>query len=288
MLRYQSVGVLLLAALVAPAPAPDGASYGAPPPLGGGRPAGGFGGASGGFGGASGGFGGASGGFGGAAGGYDGAAAGFSGATAGFGGATPAAAFGAGAAGAPLRGFGASLGGGASGGRRGALREPVGPGLRPDGLPIGPGMPYSFSWAVDEPDYGNQYGHEEESDGVVTQGQYRVLLPDGRTQIVTYSVEGDSGFQAQVTYEGEAQFPPAGQPALPAVPFVPARPAVPAVPADRLPSANGRVTRLGAGRTFPQRVAIQRGTPFPVGTAAGGARRYPEDDPATPSTSYGF
>ncbi|KAF0289972.1 Pro-resilin [Amphibalanus amphitrite] len=245
MLRYQSVGVLLLAALAAPAPAPapDGASYGAPPPLGGGRPAGGFGGASGGFGGAAGGFGGA-------AGGYDGAAAGFSGATAGFGG---------GAA-----GFGNGLGGGgASGGRRGALREPVGPGLRPDGLPIGPGMPYSFSWAVDEPDYGNQYGHQEESDGVVTQGEYRVLLPDGRTQIVTYSVEGDSGFQAQVTYEGEAQFPPAGQLGGPGVPGVPGGPGVPGAPVGpALPGVPGAPGGAGV-----------------VGSASGLGR---------PSTSYGF
>ena len=92
------------------------------------------------------------------------------------------------------------------------------PQLRPDGLLDGPGVPYSFNWAVDEPYYGNHYGHQEESDGVVTQGEYRVLLPDGRTQIVTYSVEGDSGFQATVTYDGEAQFPPPGAPGGPGGP----------------------------------------------------------------------
>ncbi|XP_037087828.1 pro-resilin-like [Pollicipes pollicipes] len=86
----------------------------------------------------------------------------------------------------------------------GGLGNP--PQLRPDGLLAGPGVPYSFSWAVDEPAYGNNYGHAEESDGVVTQGEYRVLLPDGRTQIVTYQVEGGSGYQAQVTYDGEPQF----------------------------------------------------------------------------------
>ena len=120
-----------------------------------------------------------------------------------------------------------SLGGPLGGSLGGRFRgQPTGrlpnrgnpPQLRPDGLLDGPGVPYSFNWGVDEPDYGNQYGHQEESDGVVTRGEYRVLLPDGRTQIVTYSVEGDSGFQATVTYEGEAQFPPPGAPGGPGGP----------------------------------------------------------------------
>ena len=68
-------------------------------------------------------------------------------------------------------------------------------------------MPYDFAYAVkDEPSY-NDFGHQETSDGKVVSGSYRVLLPDGRTQIVSYTVSGDSGYVAEVKYEGEAKYP---------------------------------------------------------------------------------
>ncbi|KAF0314187.1 Pro-resilin [Amphibalanus amphitrite] len=69
-----------------------------------------------------------------------------------------------------------------------------------------PPQPYSFEYEVKD-DEGNDYGHKEESDGSRVEGVYRVLLPDSRVQTVTYYVEGDSGFVADVQYEGEAQFP---------------------------------------------------------------------------------
>merc|ERR1712212_412354 len=77
---------------------------------------------------------------------------------------------------------------------------------------------YDFNYAVKDDYSGNDFGHQEARDGYDTQGNYYVLLPDGRLQQVTYTVNGDSGFVAEVSYEGEAQYPeykpaPAYQPA---------------------------------------------------------------------------
>ncbi len=55
------------------------------------------------------------------------------------------------------------------------------------------------------------FGHSESRDGYKTQGEYRVALPDGRTQIVSY-VADENGYVADVRYEGEAQYPPAPAP----------------------------------------------------------------------------
>ena len=68
-------------------------------------------------------------------------------------------------------------------------------------------MPYNFAYAVKDKPSLNDFGHQESSDGEVVSGSYRVLLPDGRTQTVTYTVSRDSGYVAQIKYEGEAQYP---------------------------------------------------------------------------------
>ncbi|XP_042883275.1 pro-resilin-like isoform X2 [Penaeus japonicus] len=66
---------------------------------------------------------------------------------------------------------------------------------------------YDFSYAVQHEESGNDFGHEEARDGEHTQGSYYVRLPDTRLQSVKYFVDGDSGYVAEVNYEGEARFP---------------------------------------------------------------------------------
>ena len=66
-------------------------------------------------------------------------------------------------------------------------------------------MPYSFEWAVKDDASYNDYSHKQSSDGKVTTGSYRVALPDGRTQIVTYKAD-EYGYVADVKYEGEAKY----------------------------------------------------------------------------------
>ncbi|XP_063884708.1 cuticle protein 7-like, partial [Scylla paramamosain] len=105
--------------------------------------------------------------------------------------------------------------------RRGAARAVVLPGP-PRSVPqrpvaaepqVCPSLPpqvsphYNTQYAVKDDYSGNDFGAQEARDGYSTQGSYYVLLPDGRLQRVTYHVDGDSGYVADVTYEGEAQYP---------------------------------------------------------------------------------
>merc|ERR1712038_1928977 len=69
---------------------------------------------------------------------------------------------------------------------------------------------YAYKYGVDAQDpykgYVN-FGAEESRDGYSTKGSYRVLLPDGRTQIVTYYItDGYSGNVMDVQYEGKASY----------------------------------------------------------------------------------
>ncbi|XP_066948504.1 uncharacterized protein [Macrobrachium rosenbergii] len=66
---------------------------------------------------------------------------------------------------------------------------------------------YTFNYAVKDESSENDFGHAESREGEHTQGSYYVHLPDSRLQKVTYSVDGGSGYVADVSYEGEAQFP---------------------------------------------------------------------------------
>ena len=66
-----------------------------------------------------------------------------------------------------------------------AAPVPVAAGPPLAALEVGPAKPYSYAYEVIDPAGGNAYGHREQSDGVITEGEYRVVLPDTRTQIVT-------------------------------------------------------------------------------------------------------
>ncbi|XP_068212998.1 cuticle protein 7-like [Palaemon carinicauda] len=65
---------------------------------------------------------------------------------------------------------------------------------------------YNFNYGVADDYSGANFGHTESRDGYNTQGSYTVNLPDGRIQTVTYYDNGD-GLVAEVTYQGEAQYP---------------------------------------------------------------------------------
>ena len=65
------------------------------------------------------------------------------------------------------------------------------------------------------------FEQNESRDGAATSGGYRVALPDGRTQIVTYTVDPYSGYVADVKYEGAAQYPEE-KPAYKPAPYHPA------------------------------------------------------------------
>ncbi|CAL4065476.1 unnamed protein product [Meganyctiphanes norvegica] len=68
------------------------------------------------------------------------------------------------------------------------------------------GMPYDYAYAVKDDYKGVDFNAQENSDGANVVGEYRVLLPDGRTQIVTYTADHYKGYVAEVSYEGEAQY----------------------------------------------------------------------------------
>ena len=65
---------------------------------------------------------------------------------------------------------------------------------------------YNYGYAVKDDYAGLHFGADESRDGYATNGQYHVLLPDGRTQTVTYTVgDGYSGYVADVQYSGYAK-----------------------------------------------------------------------------------
>lgn len=64
-------------------------------------------------------------------------------------------------------------------------------------------MPFNFAYAVSDYQTSNQQSHQANSDGDVTRGEYRVQLPDGRTQIVRYTADWKNGYNAEVNFTTE-------------------------------------------------------------------------------------
>merc|ERR1712008_585769 len=69
--------------------------------------------------------------------------------------------------------------------------------------------PFAFSYAVADDYSGSNFNAQENQDvnGAVS-GSYSVNLPDGRIQTVTYTADHYNGYLAEVSYSGEASYPP--------------------------------------------------------------------------------
>jgi len=67
---------------------------------------------------------------------------------------------------------------------------------------------YTYEYAVKDDYSNNDFGAAESRDNYLTTGRYVVALPDGRIQTVEYTVDGGAGYVADVTYTGQAQYPP--------------------------------------------------------------------------------
>jgi hypothetical protein len=72
-----------------------------------------------------------------------------------------------------------------------------------------PPQPYQFEYGVADQYTGTNYKASETQDASGTVlGSYSVNLPDGRIQTVTYHADEYGGFVADVSYEGQAVYPP--------------------------------------------------------------------------------
>ncbi|KAG8226231.1 hypothetical protein J437_LFUL006333 [Ladona fulva] len=58
---------------------------------------------------------------------------------------------------------------------------------------------YKYSYKVKDEEAGLDFGHKEEREGYEAIGEYWVLLPDGRTMIVTYKAN-KQGYQPVIKF----------------------------------------------------------------------------------------
>merc|ERR1719322_256798 len=71
-----------------------------------------------------------------------------------------------------------------------------------------PPQPYEYKYGVEDSYSGASFDKGESQDGYGNvAGSYRVNLPDGRVQVVTYTADHENGYIADVKYEGVAAYP---------------------------------------------------------------------------------
>lgn len=63
---------------------------------------------------------------------------------------------------------------------------------------------YEFRYDVKDAESGNDFGHMESRKGDFAQGRYYVLLPDGRTLIVSYTAD-ENGYQPEVSLHSDGE-----------------------------------------------------------------------------------
>lgn len=74
-----------------------------------------------------------------------------------------------------------------------------------------PPRPFHYAYGVKDSYAGTDFDKKESQDKAGNvEGQYRVALPDGRTQTVTYHADHYNGFVSDVRYEGHAAYPDHG------------------------------------------------------------------------------
>ena len=97
--------------------------------------------------------------------------------------------------------------------------------------------PFAFDYAVNDHYTGTNFARNEQSDGHNVQGYYSVVLPDGRTQHVKYTADHYGGYNAEVTYDGQATYPEHhSAPAYKPAPYHPAPAYKPAAPYHPAPA----------------------------------------------------
>merc|ERR1711921_19819 len=72
-----------------------------------------------------------------------------------------------------------------------------------------PPQPFAYEYGVND-DYSKsnfKKSETQDAEGVVS-GSYVIALPDGRIQTTKYTADKYNGFVAEVSYEGEAVYPP--------------------------------------------------------------------------------